>query len=208
MKLIILKDDRYIKVKKGEMTCWLTLNDDFAKALQIGELVRIMNDKTSEFCYARINGYYVYDSFDELYKKVNKNELGYDGNDKENIALIKDQMFLQCSPESEKKYGVRGIKFEYLPKYKEPKDMDEGEMQAYLQGMVKGVQKARKQLYRSLEKTSDLTEGLAYIVEKDPELFFASMNGESDDGMLKYLLSESIKNSRILLDKIKKYENK
>lgn len=207
MKHIILKQDRFAKVKSGEMTCWLTLNDDYAKALQVGEIVCIVNDNTSEVCYARINGYYVYCSFDELYNKVNKNELGYGKDDKQNIELIKSQMYLQCTPESEQKYGVRGIKFEYLPDYKELKDMTEGELQAYLQGMVKGVQKARKQLFRSLEKIDGMTAGLAMFIENNPELYFAGI-GETENDMLKYLLSKSIKNTQNLLDKIQEYEDK
>ena len=207
MKHIILKQDRFTKVKSGEMTVWLTLNDDYAKSLQVGEIVCIVNDNENEACYARITGYYVYGTFSELYKKVDKNELGYGDNDKENIALIKSQMYLQCTPENEQKHGVRGIKFEYLPDYKELKDMTEGEVQAYLQGMVKGVQKARKQLSRNLEKTNDITAGLAKFIETNPEIYFAGIS-EFDNDMLKYLLSENLKNTQTLLDKIQENEEK
>jgi len=212
MKHIILKQDRYAKVKSGEMTTWLTLNDDFAKSLTVGEIVCIINDNPldnkQEACYARITGYYVYGSFDELYKKVDKNKLGYGEDDKKNIALIKDQMYMQCTAESERQYGVRGIKLEYLPDYKELKDMTEGEAQAYLQGMVKGVQKARKQLSRNLEKVDGMATGLARFIESNPEIYFAGINGENENDMLKYILSESIKNTQNLLDKIQEYEGK
>ena len=205
MKHIILKKDRFAKVKSGEMTVWLTINDDYAKSLNMGEIVVIMNDKTSEVCHARITGYYVYGSFDELYRKVDKNKLGYGEDDKKNIELIKSQMYLQCTPESEKQYGVRGIKFEYLPNYKELKDMTQSEAEAYLQGMVKGVQKARKQLFRSLEKTDGMTAGLARFVQANPEIFFAGIS-EIENDMLKYILSESMKNTQKLLDAIQENE--
>jgi len=207
MKHIILKKDRYAKFIDGKMTCWLTLNDEYAKSLQVGEIVRIVDDNSNDGCYARVMGYYVYGSFDELYKKVNKNELGYDGSDKENIALIKSQMYLQCTPESEQQYGVRGIKLEYLPDYKELKDMTQSEAEAYLQGMVKGVQKARKQLFRTLEKTDGMTVGLARFIQSNPDLYFAGI-GETENDMLKFLLSESIKNAQTLLDTIQEYEGK
>jgi ASC-1-like (ASCH) protein len=212
MKHIILKKDRYAKVINGEMTTWLTLNDDYAKSLNVGEIVRIVNDNppdnAQEGCYARVTGYYVYGSFDELYKKVNKNELGYgQEDDKKNIELIKSQMYLQCTPESEKQYGVRGIKLEYLPDYKELEDMTEGEAQAYLHGMVKGVQKARKQLFRTLEKTDGMTVGIARFIQGNPELYFAGIC-ETENDMLKYLLSENIKNAQALLDTIQEYEDK
>jgi len=204
MKHIILKKDRFAKVKSGEMTCWLTLNDDYAQSIRVGEIVCIVNDNTSETCYARINGYYVYSSFDELYNKVNKSELGYD---KPNIETIKSQMYLQCTPESEQQHGVRGIKFEYLPDYKRLEDMTESEAQAYLQGMIKGVQKARKQLFRTLEKTDGMATGLARFIQNNPEIFFDGIS-ETDNDMLKYLLSESIKNMQTLLDTIQEQEDK
>jgi ASC-1-like (ASCH) protein len=212
MNHIILKKDRYNKVKSGEMTCWLTLNDDFAKSLNIGEIVCIVNDNSpnnaKEYCYARLNGYYVYGSFDELYKKVNKNELGYGDDDKKNIELIKSQMYLQCTPESEKQYGVRGIKFEYLPEYKEPKDMTESEAKAYLQNMVKSVKRTRQNLSRDIEKVDGATTALTKLIEINPDLYFAIMDGEIENDMLKYLLSESIKNTQALLEKIQEYEDK
>ena len=211
MKHIILKQDRYNKVKSGEMTVWLTINDDYAKALQVGEIVVIVNDNPpdnkQEYCYARIKGYYAYGTFAELYSKVNKNELGYDGSDKENIALIKDQMYMQCTPESEQKYGVRGVKFEYLPDYIDPKDMTEREAQAYLQGMISGIKKARKKLSKDIEKNNDIMSGLARFIQGNPDIYFAGI-GATENDMLKYFLSESIKNAQALLDTIQEYEDK
>ena len=211
MKHIILKRDRYAKIISGEMTCWLTLNDDWAKSLNIGEIVRIVNDNPPnnerQGCYARIKGYYVYGTFAELYSKVNKDELGYDGNDKENIELIKSQMYRQCTPESEKQYGVRGIKLEYLPDYIDPADMTESEMQAYLQGMVSSVKKIRKKLSKDIQYNNGISDGLARSIESNPELYFAGI-GETENDMLKYFLSESIKNTQKLLDTIQEYEDK
>jgi len=210
MQYIILKNDRYNKVKSGEMTVWLTLNDDWAKSLKVGEIVCIVNDNPpdkQEACYARVKGYYVYDTFAELYGKVNKNEIGYDGDDKENIELIKSQMYMQCTPESEKKYGVRGIKLEYLHDHIDTNDMTEAQAQAYLQGMVKGVQKARKQLYRYLEKADGMTVGLNRFMQGNPEIYFAGINDEIEHDMLKYLLAESIKNAQALLDTLQEQED-
>jgi len=77
-----------------------------------------------------------------------------------------------------------------------------------LQGMVKGIQKARKELFRALEKVDGKAAGLARFIEINPEIFFAGFNNESEIDMLKFLLSESIKNTQALLDKIQEHEDK
>jgi len=208
IKHIILKNDRYAKVKSGEMTCWLTLNDDWAKALQVGETVCIVNDNPpnneQQACYARIKGYYVYGTFTELYNKVNKNELGYDGNDKENIALIKSQMYLQCTPESEKKYGVRGIKFEYLPNYKTMDEMDEQEIEQYLNNLVKQFDKQINKQFKAMDENGGRIKFLTAYISKYPPLF-ASMDFASRD-MLKYFISQDIKAMQGLIETIEKCE--
>jgi len=67
-----------------------------------------------------------------------------------------------------KKHGVRGIKLEYPPDYKKAKDMAEGEVQAYLQVIVKGSQKIRRQLFRDIEKVNGATTALAKFAENNP----------------------------------------
>ena len=114
---------------------------------------------------------------------------------------------MQCTPESEKKYGVRGIKLEYLHDYIDPADMAEREAQAYLQGMVSGVKKIRRKLSRDIQKNSDISDGLVRFIESNPELYFAGI-GETENDMLKWALSENIKNTKALLDKIHEYEDK
>ena len=52
-----------------------------------------------------------------------------------------------------------------------------------------------------------MTAGLTRFIQSNPEIFFAGI-GETENDMLKFLLSESIKNTQKLLDKIQKYENK
>lgn len=174
MKLIILKDDRYKKVKDGSMTVWLTLNDEWAKSVQIDEIVRIMNDADSEVCYVRVNGFYAYSTFDELYAKMDKSTLGYNKKDSANIELIKNQMFCQCSPEVEKQHGVRGIKFEYLPDFKTFEDMTDQELRDYIKEVNKDTKKALKQTATHLYKLDDLLGFLTSLAKHNHELLFGN----------------------------------
>jgi len=172
MKLIILKDDRFKKVLDGSMTVWLTLNDDFAKSIEIGEILRILNDNTNDVCYVRCTGFHVYGTFEELYNKVDKNTLGYNKSDKENIALIKNQMYMQCLPEHEKKHGVRGIIFEYLPNFKSFDEMTDKELKDYIKEINKDCKKALTQTATHLDKLDDLLGFLTTLAKHNHELIF------------------------------------
>ena len=172
IKLVILKQDRYNKVKSGEMTTWLTMDDDFAKSINVDEILRIMNDETSEVCYVRVNGFYIYGNFDEIYKRVDKARLGYSKKDQTNIDRIKKDMFMQCCPEADKKYGVRGIKWEYLPNFKTLDEMDEQEIKAYIKELNKDCKGALKQTATHLDKLDDLLGFLTSLAKHNHELLF------------------------------------
>jgi len=75
-----------------------------------------------------------------------------------------------------------------------------------LQGAVNGVKKIRKKLSKDIQYNNGISDGLAKSSESNPELYFAGI-GETENDMLKYFLSESIKNTKALLDKIQEYED-
>ena len=52
------------------------------------------------------------------------------------------------------------------------------------------------------------TVELEKFVESNPELYFASMNGEIENDMLKHILSENIKHTQALLDPFKNTRTK
>ena len=85
--------------------------------------------------------------------------------------------------------------------------MTEREVQAYLQGMISGIKKARKKLSRDIEKNNDIMAGLARFIQGNPDIYFGGI-GETENDMLKYFLSERIKNAQTLLDTIQEYEDK
>jgi len=205
MKLIILKDDRYRKVKDGSMTVWLTLNDDFAKSIEIGEVLQVLNDNTNDTCYIRCVGFHVYSTFEELYNKVDKNTLGYNETDKQNIAKIKDQMFCQCSPELEKKHGVRGIIFEYNPEYKTIAEMTEEEGQAFVKQVFSTLKKEQNKLFKAMQNADITAEGLTGLIKVSPAFYFASTDEANNDN-LKSELNFTISRLQDLLDTIQHWE--
>jgi len=207
-EMIILKQNRYDKVKDGTMTVWLTLNDDWAKAVQIGEILRVMCDETSECVYVRCTGFMIYDTFEQLYNKADKNTLGYNGTDKENIALIKKQMFHQCSPEKEKQHGVRGIIFEYLPDLVPLDQMTDKELETFFNQLINGVIKVQKKLMKSTKSNNEIMDMLTKYIDDNTELFFncSEQKGAIDVGMFKWVLAENMKRTRKLIELIEFHE--
>ena len=207
MKMIILKQDRYNKVKSGEMTTWLTLNDDWAKSIVPDEVVRIMDNETSEVCYVRVTGFYVYSTFDELYNKVDKSTIGYDKKDQSNIAKIKKDMAGQCTPEREKKFGVRGIKFEYNPDYKTIAEMTEEEGQAFIKKVFSTLKKEQNRLFKGMQKADETSTALTELIKVSPAFYFASTDEHNND-YLKHELNVTVNNLQELLDTIQEWEDK
>ena len=206
IKLIILKRGRYEKVKSGQMTTWLTLNDDFAKSIQVGDLLRIMDDETSEVCYAECTGFYAYGSFEELYNKCDKNTLGYDGNDKNNIEKIKKDMYEQCTPEAEKKHGVRGIKFDYMPDFKTADDMSREELEALLKHLNKECKSTFKQTFKYFDKSEETIGYLTHLAKHQPDILFDNIDEQNYD-ILKWSIVEQINELKQLLDTLQEKED-
>jgi len=208
MKLVILKQKRFDKVKDGTMTTWLTINDDFAKSIQIGETFRIMCDETSELVFARCTGFYVYDTFDQLYGKVDINTLGYNKKDSANKELIKDQMFHRCSPEMEKQHGVRGIKFEYVGEYKELEDMTDKELETFFNELINGVINTQRKLMESINGNDRMLDVLTKYIDNNPKLFLAcsEQDGAIDTNMFKWLLAENMERTKKLIELIEYHQ--
>ena len=82
-----------------------------------------------------------------------------------------------------------------------------GQMAKLLQGMISSVKKIRKKLSKDNQYNNGISDGLERSIESNPELYFAGI-GETENDMLKYFLSESIKNTKTLLDTIQEYEDK
>ena len=188
------------------MTTWLTLNDDFAKSIQAGDLLRIMDDETSEVCYAQCVGFYAYGSFEELYNKCDKNTLGYDGEDKKNIEKIKKDMYEQCTPEAEKKHGVRGIKFEYMPDFKTTNEMTQEEIDEFIEHLNKECVSTFKQVSKHIDKGENIIGYLTHLAKHQPDILFDNVDPQNYD-ILKWALCEYVVKAKQLLDTLQEKED-
>ena len=201
---IKLSSESFNSVKSGVTTVDLGLNDKERQPITIDDLIIFINaGNETERIYARVTGFYVYQSFEELFGKVDKSKLGYKADEKPDPGPLR-KLF---SAANEKKYGVKGIKFEYLPNFKETKDMTEAEAREFMRGLISEIKGMRKKLCRNIERNDYYTEYLVDFIKSDPDLVFCAMD-ESEYDMLKWLLSESIKNTQTLLAQIQEWEDK
>ncbi len=101
-----LNNDPFNRIKSGNKTIEMRLNDEKRQLLKEKDLIEFTNRTTSETILVEIVKLYKYASFDELYKHFDKVALGYAEND---IASPKD-MEKYYSKEEQEQYGVLGIK--------------------------------------------------------------------------------------------------
>ena len=93
-------------IKNGTKVIELRLNDEKRKLLKVGDEIEFTNRDTNEKLLVDIINLYNYASFDELYKHLDKIEMGYTADE---VADPKD-METYYSKEEQEKYGVLGIK--------------------------------------------------------------------------------------------------
>ncbi len=105
-----LNDIPFNLIKENKKTVELRLNDEKRRLLNIKDLIEFTNLTTSEKLTVEIIELLKYDNFKELYKNINKVDMGYDEKD---IPNQKD-MELYYSLEEQNKYGVLGIKIKKL----------------------------------------------------------------------------------------------
>ena len=104
-------DDLYFnKVKFGTKTIEIRLNDQKRRELKAGDIIEFQNRKTKEVINCKVKNLYVYNNFEELYKKHDKISLGYEEND---IASPSD-MRQFYSFEDTIKNGVVAIEIEVI----------------------------------------------------------------------------------------------
>jgi len=96
-------------IREGRKTIELRLYDEKRKQISIGDIITFVNteDKDDELT-ARVTDLYVFNTFDELYKKLPLLECGYTEDD---IASASpSDMELYYPKDKQKLYGVVGIK--------------------------------------------------------------------------------------------------
>ncbi len=100
-----LHNGPFKKIKNGTKQIELSLNDEKRQLLKIKDLIEFTNRKTSEQMLVEIKNIYHYPSFEELYKRFDKVDMGY----KEDEDANPKDMEKYYSKEEQEKYGVLGI---------------------------------------------------------------------------------------------------
>jgi len=103
-----LNQGPFTKIKNGSKTIELRLNDEKRRLLNIGDTIIFTNTETGETLETEVLGLYKYPSFEELYKKFNKVELGYEEYEKARYTDMEEYYTKQDID----KYGVVGIRLE------------------------------------------------------------------------------------------------
>lgn len=101
------------KIQSGKKTIELRLYDEKRKKIQIGDYIRFINtDNPSETLVAEVVNLFVFDSFEELYRKLPLLECGYT---EQNIGTASPKdMEEYYSKELQEKYGAVGIQIKLL----------------------------------------------------------------------------------------------
>ena len=104
-----LKPSPMEKIRDGNKTIELRLFDSKRRKIAVGDVVMFVNAQDiTDTLSVTVKDLFVFDSFDELYKKLPLLECGYT---KDNVDTASPaDMELYYSVEEQKKYGVVGIK--------------------------------------------------------------------------------------------------
>ncbi|MBO5939000.1 MAG: ASCH domain-containing protein [Clostridia bacterium] len=100
-------------IKEGKKTIELRLYDEKRQKISVGDTITFINTEDStETLLVDVKQLFIFDSFDELYKKLPLLDCGYT---EENVATASPyDMELYYSKEQQKEYGVVGIKVSLL----------------------------------------------------------------------------------------------
>lgn len=100
-------------IRDGSKTIELRLLDRKRKKVAVGDVIMFVNaTDITDTLSVTVKDLFVFDSFDELYKKLPLLECGYT---KDNVDIASpSDMELYYSAEEQKKYGVIGIKISVI----------------------------------------------------------------------------------------------
>ena len=105
-----LHNQPFEMIKSGRKNIELRLYDKKRKNIKVDDLIEFTNIDTNEKIRVKVLKLHQYNSFDELYRHVDKCSLGYQDDE---IASPSD-MELYYSKEEQSQYGVVGIEITLL----------------------------------------------------------------------------------------------
>lgn len=105
-----LKQEPFEAIKSGTKTIEMRLYDEKRRKLNVGDIIEFTSLENGEKIQAVVLALHVYPSFEDLYNKFDKAQLGYD---EWEIALYTD-MEQYYMPTEIEKYGVVGIEIKLI----------------------------------------------------------------------------------------------
>lgn len=102
-----LKQPYFNLIREGKKTVELRLFDDKRKKIRVGDTIRFQNG--DNFHIVKVVGFFVCDSFKELFKFIDVQDTGLDN--EKNAIKIMEQFY---DKDAQKKFGVIGICIENM----------------------------------------------------------------------------------------------
>ena len=105
-----LNSEPFEKIKNGSKTIELRLNDEKRRLVNIGDTITFTNLSNNEKIKVKVINLYKYNSFKELFSKIDNRLFGHIDNNKDNYKVMNKYY----SKEEEQKYGVLGIEIKLI----------------------------------------------------------------------------------------------
>ncbi len=105
-----LHPEPFEKIKNGTKIIEMRLNDEKRQKIELGDKIEFENRANGEKISAIVIALYHFATFDDLYRSLNKRDLGYADDEEANP----NDMTQYYSEEDIKKYGVLGIELHTL----------------------------------------------------------------------------------------------
>ena len=102
-----LNPEPYEKIRNGQKTIELRLNDEKRQKINVGDLIEFAQTETGEKLVTEVVALHRYDSFAELYRHVSIQKCGY--TEAEMATAKPEDMNVYYTPEQQAKYGALGI---------------------------------------------------------------------------------------------------
>ncbi len=102
-----LHNEPFELIKDGSKVIELRINDEKRRSIKNGDLIYFTNRITAEIIKVKVTKLYLFNSFKEAYKSLNKVSLGF----KENEEIDENDILKYYSKEEQEKYGVVAIEF-------------------------------------------------------------------------------------------------
>jgi len=107
-----LKDKPFNSIKNGTKTIELRLYDEKRRLLKEHDIIEFTNMVTGETLLVKVLELCIYDNFEELFKRFDKESMGFDENEEVDPKIM-EQYY---SIEEQEKYRVVAIKIEKIDK--------------------------------------------------------------------------------------------